>query len=345
LEPLVTIIIPTFKRGHLLKYPLEGLKKQTYQNFEVIIIHKPSGDDTEKIVKKYSETFPLLVIKQKSGYVTDAYNLGLRKANGEIIAFLDDDAIPSKYWLEEHVKIYKKDKHIGGISGTTKSAQILKNGKIAELETKDYSSKIKLQFNFPWSSPLTGMNNWLIYMGVDGLIHHDPLFTKPNLKGLFPSLLWMGANMSVRKKAIEGIKVNESLILGFAFEQILSYQIWERGYKLLFNPKASVLHITQTESLGRFFSSPKRAALRDAELVLTFSLLKNQEKEFSWISHILGILTLIAARIIRANKYGLYNSIYRIYGLLYGFVTGSIYIISKKRGQKFPVRTFLSKLL
>lgn len=332
MDPLVTIIIPTYKRGHLLKYTLEGLKKQTYKNFEVIIILKPSGDDTEETSKKYSENFPLLLVKQKSGYVTDAYNLGLRKANGQIIAFLDDDAIPSNNWLEEHIKIYKKDKHVGGISGTTKSAQILKNGKIAELlKTKGYPPKEKLKFfSFPWSSPLTGMNNWLIYLGVDGLVHHNPLFMKPNLKGLFPSLLWMGANMSVKKEAIEGIKINESLILGFAFEQLLSHQIWLRGYKLLFNPKASVLHIVQNESLGRFFSSPKRAALRDAELVLTFSLLKNQEREFSWISHILGILTLIAARIMRVNKYGLSNSIYRIYGLLYGFITGSVYVISKK---------------
>jgi len=106
-----------------------------------------------------------------------------------------------------------------------------------------------------------------------------------------------------------------------------------------------VLHIVHGESTGRFFKSPKRAALRDAEFVLTFSILKSREKEFSWAIYVLGVITLMASRITKVKDQGPVASAYRIYGLLYGFVIGSASIISRTLGQEFATRTLLSKLL
>ena len=343
----VSVVIPTYKRAYTLRHVLEGLKKQTYRNFEVIVVFKPGGDETGEILKEYSKNLPLTVIVQKDGFVTDAYNLGLKKANGQIIAFLDDDAVPYPNWLEELIKTYHKYGKVGGVSGSGRSASITKDGRVVqvpEASVYPYSKQVGY-YDFPWSRPLTGMSDWLIYFGRDGLVHHRQLLRKGNFKGIFPSLLLMGANMSVKRDAIEGLEFDENLILGFACEQRFSYQIWRRGYKLLYNPNAKVLHIIHSDSLGRFFQKPKKAALRDAEYVLTFSILKSREKELSWVSHILGITTLTISRLIRAREYGLLTSICRVYGLLFGFVTGCAYIISKTLRRSFPVRTSLSRLL
>lgn len=347
MNPLVSVLIPTYRRAYTLKYVLEGLKRQTYRNFEVIVVFKPSGDETEDVLNKYSEELPIVTIEQKHGFVTDAYNLGLKEASGQIVAFLDDDAVPSANWLEEHTKIYGKYENVGGVSGTTKSACISEDGKIVQISEDSvhpYRRRSK-HYHFSWSRPITGMSNWLIYLGTDGLVHHHPQISKNDLKEISSSLFLMGANMSVKKEAVNGLKINEDLILGFAFEQLLSYQIWRRGYKLLFNPDASVLHIVHSESTGRFFKTPKRAALRDAEFVLTFFFLKSQEREISWLAYALGVLSLIFARTMRVREYGLLTSLYRIYGLSYGFLIGFTYTIFNAFGQKFSIRASLSMLL
>lgn len=344
-QPLVSVIIPTYGRAFTLKYAFEGLKGQTYKNFEVVVVFKPGSDETEKILKDYSKDLPLRVIIQKDGFITGAYNLGLKKANGEIIAFLDDDAVPYPNWLEEHVKTYNKYGRVGGVSGPAVSA-IVKDGRIVQVPEDSvypYSKHVRY-YDFPWSRPLTGTSDWLIYFGKDGLVHHRQLLRKGNFKGIFPSLLFMGANMSVRRDAIEGLRFDESLILGFACEQRFSYQIWRRGYKVLYNPNARVLHIIHSESLGRFFQKAKRAALRDAEFVLTFPFLRSQEKEVSLHSYVLGIITLIVGRVLNGRNYGFSVLMHRIYGLLYGSVVGCAFIISNLLGGKFSIRNALVAL-
>lgn len=347
MKSVVSIIIPTYKRAHTLKHVLEGLRRQTYRNFEVIVVLKAGGDETEEILEKYSKDLPLIIVIQKDGFVTDAYNLGVAEANGEIVAFLDDDAVPYPNWLEEHVNIYNKYRRVGGISGITKSARITDNGELRQIPEDSfypYGRKVK-QYDFPWSRPLTDMSRWLIYFGRDGLVHHRLRLEDENLHGIFPSLLHMGANMSVKKAAIKGLSINENLILGFAFEQLLSYRISRRGYKLLYNTNAKVLHIVHKESMGRFFQSPSRAALRDAEFILTFFSLKSQEKGVLWVAYVLGLITLVIGRILRGRDYGFFISMHRIHGLLYGFVVGCAYVISRDIGGKFSIRNALKKLL
>ena len=343
-KPLVSVIIPTYKRAYTLKYVLEGLKRQTYRNFEVIVVFKPARDGTEEILERYRENLPLKVIKQNKGYVTNAYNLGISLARGQIVAFLDDDAVPYPDWLEEHVKIHSKYSEVGGASGASISA-IIENGEVIRIPKESvYPYRRQFRYyNFPWSRPISSMSSWLIFFGRDGLVHHHPMLDDKNLHGIFPSLLHMGANMSVKKEAIRGLSINEDLVLGFAFEQLLSYQIWRRGYKLLHNTNAKVLHIVHKESTGRFFQSPSRAAHRDAEFVLTFFSLKSQEKGLSWFAYILGVIKLIVGRILRGQDYGFLMSMYRIYGLLSGLVVGCASVISKAFGGNFSIRNSLTR--
>ena len=346
MNPFISIVIPTSGRASTLKHVLEGLKRQTYRNFELVLVHKPTSDNTEELLREYRKILKTKVITQKEGFVTDAYNLGLRQAKGQIIAFLDDDAVPYPNWLEEHLRIYDFYDHVGGISGPAISA-IEKNGKIVKQvdnSERNYS-RVQKPHDFPWARPVNGMLGYYIFIGRDGLVHHRSELENIDSHSIVPSLLHMGANMSIKKEALEGLHINNNLILGFAFEQLLSYQIWKKGYKLLYCPDIKVLHVVHRESTGRFFQSPKRAALRDAEFILTFAFLRSQERELSWIAYILGVFALIGRRITRVNERGLIITLHRIIGLLRGFVIGSAYLISKVIRQSFSIRAALSKLL
>jgi len=183
------------------------------------------------------------------------------------------------------------------------------------------------------------------FFGKDGLVHHHPRFSKRHVRGVFPSLLFMGANMSVKKEAIEGLKVCDQLVLGFCFEQLLSYGIWRRGYKILFNSGAKVLHIVHKESLGRFFSSPTRSTLRDAEFVLTFFVLRSQDKEVYASAYFLELIKLLVGRVYRGREYGFLTAMYRIYGLLCGTVIGCASILSNSLGGNFSINNSLNALL
>lgn len=339
-RPLVSVAVSTYKRAHIIEHMLDGLTRQTYKNFELVVVLKPSGDGTEKILKQYSTDMPIILVLQKSGSITNAYNLAIKTSKGEIIVFLDDDAVPDPNLLEEYVKTYNKYADVGAISGPAESAT-LKDGKIISIP-KPAAKKVR-RYEFPWSRPLNGMSDWLIYFGKDGLVHHRQLLKKGKVEAIYPSFLFMGANMSFRKAAIDGLAFDEDTFLGFACEQLFSYKIWRRGYKLLFNSNARVSHLVQDDTLGRFYKSPKKAALRDAEFVLTFPVARSHEG-VSMINCLLSIITIIFAYVLKIRKYGLTIVLHRIYGLVYGFVLLCALAFANSLGASFSKTDALSDL-
>ena len=59
-QPLVSIIIPTYNRAHLIGETLDSVVAQTYLNWECIIVDDGSSDNTDEVVGKYVEKDPLL---------------------------------------------------------------------------------------------------------------------------------------------------------------------------------------------------------------------------------------------------------------------------------------------
>jgi glycosyltransferase involved in cell wall biosynthesis len=99
---LISVVIITYNRCDKLKLALDGLTKQNLDKtkFEVLVIDNNSTDDTRGTVENYQENLYLryyLERKQGGGYARDA---GFRKARGEYVAFLDDDAIPTEDWIQ-----------------------------------------------------------------------------------------------------------------------------------------------------------------------------------------------------------------------------------------------------
>ena len=100
----ISVIMPTYNRADIIGRAIESVLKQTYDNFELIIIDDGSTDNTETLIEdKYQEYIingKIKYIKQKNSGVNIARNTGLSKATGNIIAYLDSD----NYWLDIYLE-------------------------------------------------------------------------------------------------------------------------------------------------------------------------------------------------------------------------------------------------
>ena len=115
-KPTVSIVVNTHNRGSHLKRLLDTLSRQTYDNFEVIIVNGPSTDNTEEILEKYNRA--IRTDKCPIVNLCVSRNIGVRDAAGEIIGFIDDDAIPQDVkWIENAVS-YFEDTKVGIVGGT-----------------------------------------------------------------------------------------------------------------------------------------------------------------------------------------------------------------------------------
>ncbi len=113
--PTVSIVINTFNRVSDLRRLLESLQFLRYPGeFEVIVVNGPSTDDTAALLTSWGDK-----IKVESCPIANlsvSRNIGICAANGEIVAFLDDDSIPESNWLIELVPPYT-DPQVGAVGG------------------------------------------------------------------------------------------------------------------------------------------------------------------------------------------------------------------------------------
>jgi O-antigen biosynthesis protein len=93
--PKFSVVVCTYNGARTLRNCLEGLKAMTYPNFEVIVVDDGSKDDTATIAAQY----PFQLIQTENCGLGSARNTGLKAANGEIVAYIDDDARPDPHWL------------------------------------------------------------------------------------------------------------------------------------------------------------------------------------------------------------------------------------------------------
>ncbi len=94
MEVLVSVIIPAYNAGKTIVGCLDSVRKQTYRNFEIIVVNDGSKDDTLVILRSYAEAhigLNLHIHTISNSGPASARNYGIAHANGIYIAFLDSD--------------------------------------------------------------------------------------------------------------------------------------------------------------------------------------------------------------------------------------------------------------
>lgn len=111
----ITVVIPTYNAGSLLKEVLKNIFEQTVKPIEVIIIDSSSSDGTDKIAKKFPVKF--YEIDKKSFGHGKTRNYGAKLAKGDYVVFLTQDAVPrNKDWLKNLVANLGEDEVAGTFS-------------------------------------------------------------------------------------------------------------------------------------------------------------------------------------------------------------------------------------
>ena len=114
-HPLVSVVMCTYKRAHLLPRSVDSVIAQTYRPIELVLTNDGSPDDTPRVMEELSLKCRAAGVEpnfasQENGGVARARNAGLKRVNGEFVAFLDDDDtwLPAK--IEKQVAEIEKTK-------------------------------------------------------------------------------------------------------------------------------------------------------------------------------------------------------------------------------------------
>jgi len=112
--PVVSAIVVTLNRRADLSEAIESLRRQTYDNIEVIVVDNGSNDNTPQMVKENFPDVRLVELPQNTG-AYHGRNVGAAAARGEILFFLDDDATLERNSISNIVNRFSLEKDMGVI--------------------------------------------------------------------------------------------------------------------------------------------------------------------------------------------------------------------------------------
>jgi len=136
----VTVAMVTYRRARALPYSLTSVDSQTRKPEEEVIALKPSGDSSEEVIRSFSTQLPIKLVVQVRRNFTDAVQMVIDNAKGDVILFLDDDAVAEKRWVKKYENLYNSPPNVGGISGGTYKAYI-ESGKVIKTYEPFYDEK------------------------------------------------------------------------------------------------------------------------------------------------------------------------------------------------------------
>lgn len=208
--PLVSVVVPTYRREEPLCNTIRGLLEQDYPRMEIIVVdqsdrHEP---ETEAFLRAHADRIRYMRVERPS--LPNARNVGAREAKGDIIVFVDDDVIPSASLVLAHAEAYA-DPDVGCVAG-----QILPPDRTvactSAVGTIDTAMTIVRNFNSEIRTDVS----------------HAP-----------------GGNLSVRRSVFLQVGGFDS---AFGFHALreetdFSLRVLRSGRRLVFEPRASLLHL------------------------------------------------------------------------------------------------------
>ena len=162
-SPMISVIMPVYNAEKYLAQSIDSVLKQTFQDFEFIIINDGSNDGSYEILKEYQrKDNRIILIDKKNGGISEALNDGILTANGKYIARMDADDISLPTRFETQLNFMEANPDIG-VCGTwiEKFGENYKNH-ILKYPTNDSFSKVKLLFSVSFAHPTVMMQRKLI---------------------------------------------------------------------------------------------------------------------------------------------------------------------------------------
>jgi GT2 family glycosyltransferase len=197
--PFISVIVCSYNGSATIRDTMEGLMKLKYPNFEVIVINDGSEDNLAEIVRKY----PVKLINIVNSGLSSARNTGMDNAEGEILAYIDDDAYPDEHWLHYLAYAYITSSH-GAMGGP---------------------NIIPAEDGFIATCVANAPGGPVHVLSTDEIAEHVP-----------------GCNLSVRKSVLMEIGGFDPVYRTAGDDVDVCWRIQEAGYTIGFHPSALVWH-------------------------------------------------------------------------------------------------------
>lgn len=112
-NPLISVIVPCYNHGQYLMECIDSIKKQTYPNFEIIVVNDGSTDEfTNNLINSISDS-QINVINKKNAGLAAARNSGIVSCNGQIILPLDADDLIAPDYIKKAAELLVSNDQIG----------------------------------------------------------------------------------------------------------------------------------------------------------------------------------------------------------------------------------------
>jgi len=128
-NPLVSVLMPAYNAEEYIGIAINGILNQTFTDFELVIINDGSTDNTEKIIKSFTDK-RIVYQKQENQGVARTLNNGLKICKGKYIRRHDADDLSTPNSLKEQVEFIEKNKNVGLVS--SRQVYMTENGKITK---------------------------------------------------------------------------------------------------------------------------------------------------------------------------------------------------------------------
>jgi GT2 family glycosyltransferase len=211
--PSISVIVPSFGREDALLQNLNDLVNQTHKADEIIVVlQKPNLQSASlPLIRDLASKHRILLNEVEFAHAQKARNLAFRLSKGEIVLLLDDDIRCQPDLVEMHLRNYVEDSSLDGVAG-----QIL--------EEKQEPTK-ELPKRYYW--PFVG---W----------QHLPL----NYAIRTETKNWPSTNSSIRRKfAVMIGGFDEQFDRTWFDDSDFSYRLVKAGAKLIYDPRAKIIHL------------------------------------------------------------------------------------------------------
>jgi cellulose synthase/poly-beta-1,6-N-acetylglucosamine synthase-like glycosyltransferase len=211
-----SVIIPTYARADTVRRCLAAVARQTRPADEVLVVMREGDQATAGVVCEWMRDLPLRAVLVRGPGLVAASNRGLEEAQGDILAFLDDDTEPWRDWLERIERHFLDHPALGALGGRD---WLYADGVLREGPAKTVG-------RVQWHGRRVGNH----HLGV------GPAREVEILKG---------ANMAYRRAAIGGLRFDRRLKGGDAewcLEPAFGFAVLRRGWKIVYDPAVAVDH-------------------------------------------------------------------------------------------------------
>ncbi|WP_302545739.1 glycosyltransferase family 2 protein [Coprobacter fastidiosus] len=286
MDSLVSIIVPIYNAELYVSECIDSILKQTYTNFELLLINDGSTDNTSYICKKYNKDDNRIhYIEKKNEGVSIARNIGLKHASGDYVIFIDSDDIVKPNYLQLLIDKKENDLVVSGFTAQYNNQIIRESKFLNSIIVLNHSNNLLdkvLIFGTPWAKlfKLEIIRRYNIQFNPKLSLHEDHLFYFEYIKYIqsistIEDVMYIYINRSNGQSLSRDSKQNSA-------DKLLAYNLLSTELrKIIDRNNIKISNIPQTLNfLIRIFISALNSAILEKKYIYIDMQYKRKIKKY-----------------------------------------------------------------